>query len=178
MLVKTKFQYGVTSLCTAFDFLSLAGTINSRTTQFGFVFPPNMQIYPDVAIGSLKNSEYEESDFTEFHSGYRTSVFYDFYTKLQDHIPFKLGRMRLMIMKPKTCLTIHTDKDLRYHIAIRTNENCLLMTDDKKHGWQAEHIPTDGFVYQFDARKKHTAINASETESRIHLVVGTTGEII
>jgi Aspartyl/Asparaginyl beta-hydroxylase len=78
----------------------------------------------------------------------------------------KVGRARLMRMKPKSCLTYHRDdSSVRLHIPIVTNEGCFFINNDivgKMH--------KPGVVYLFDVASKHTAVNASR-EDRIHLVI-------
>ncbi len=78
----------------------------------------------------------------------------------------KIGRARLMRMKPKSCLTYHKDDStVRVHVPIITNEACFFINNDivgKMH--------KEGCVYLYDVASKHTAVNASR-EDRVHLVV-------
>jgi len=78
----------------------------------------------------------------------------------------KVGRARLMRMKPKSCLTYHRDdSSVRLHIPIVTNEGCFFINNETVGKM---HKP--GVVYLFDVASKHTAVNASR-EDRIHLVI-------
>ncbi len=74
-------------------------------------------------------------------------------------------RTRVMILKPKTCLTYHVDPTKRIHIPIDTNENCFLMIDQYAH-----HLSADGSAYLCDTTKLHTPINASLGTNRMHIV--------
>lgn len=76
----------------------------------------------------------------------------------------KLYRTRIMRMKPFTCYSLHKDFSLRLHIPLITNEKCFLVVDNK-----VIRYPADGNYYILDARKEHTAVNASQ-EERIHLI--------
>ena len=77
----------------------------------------------------------------------------------------KMFRTRIMIMKPKTCLSIHQDPAKRIHIPIETNENSFLMIDQYAH-----HLFADGSAYLCDTTRPHTAINAGLDGNRMHLV--------
>ncbi len=84
-------------------------------------------------------------------------------------LPFAWGRTRLMRMPPKSCLSIHADPTRRYHYAITTNPDAYIVALKDNTG-VFYHIPADGHLYQMDAHKTHTAINAGR-ESRVHLVL-------
>ena len=78
----------------------------------------------------------------------------------------KIGRARLMRMKPKSCLTYHKDDStVRLHIPIVTNEGCFFINNDI-----VGKMMNPGRVYLYDVASKHTAVNASR-EDRIHLVI-------
>lgn len=78
----------------------------------------------------------------------------------------KVGRARLMRMKPKTCLTYHKDDSImRLHVPIITNDACFFINNDVVGKMQK-----CGGLYLYDVASRHTAVNASR-EDRIHLVV-------
>ena len=80
----------------------------------------------------------------------------------------KIGRIRLMRLMPKTCLTFHQDpEEFRYHIPLETNPKCFFVVKDK-----ACWMPDVGALYRFKTRDWHTAINAS-LEVRTHIVFDT-----
>lgn len=80
----------------------------------------------------------------------------------------KIGRIRIMRLKPKTCYTLHTDpEEFRYHIPIKTNNGAFFLIDNKVY-----RMPELGMLYKFRTDKMHTAVNAS-FEERIHIVFDT-----
>jgi hypothetical protein len=109
-----------------------------------------------------------EDDFSRINDEFRGSAFEDFLHQL----PFPYRRARLMRMLKKSCLTIHNDTCLRYHLAIKTNPACFLVEMNGRIG-TFHHVPADGFLYEMDGTRNHTAINASK-EERIHLVISST----
>lgn len=76
----------------------------------------------------------------------------------------KLYRTRIMKMSPTSCYSLHKDFSLRLHIPLVTNEKCFLVVDN-----EVVRYPADGNYYILDAKKEHTAVNAS-FEERIHLI--------
>ena len=109
-----------------------------------------------------------EDDFDTINKEFRGTAFEDFLHQL----PFPYRRARLMRMGKKSCLTIHNDTCLRYHLAIKTNPACFLVEMDGRIG-TFHHVPADGYLYEMDGTRNHTAINASK-EERIHLVISST----
>jgi hypothetical protein len=109
-----------------------------------------------------------EDDFTTINEEFRDTAFEEFLHQL----PFPYRRARLMRLGKKTCLTIHNDTCLRYHLAIKTNPACFLVQMDGRVG-TFHHVPADGYLYEMDGTQNHTAINASK-EERIHLVISST----
>ena len=80
-----------------------------------------------------------------------------------------IGRVRFLLLKPKTCYSWHWDPDeFRYHIPLRTNEQCLFVS-----GESVERMPDVGRLYKFDTKEYHTAINGSLNLVRYHLVFDT-----
>jgi Aspartyl/Asparaginyl beta-hydroxylase len=114
--------------------------------------------------GKLKQLEHPrlESDFKYFVKEFSGTIFEDVYHQLCYR--YKIGRIRLMKSRPKTCLSWHTDTEKRLHIPIVTNPGARLVIED-----YANHLPADGSAYLADTTKYHTAFN-SGMENRIHLV--------
>ena len=75
------------------------------------------------------------------------------------------GRMRLMKLSGRQCMSLHVDLERRIHIPIITNENCLMIVDD-----EVIHMPADGNAYLVDTKKRHTALNSNKDFDRIHLM--------
>ena len=111
-----------------------------------------------------------ESSWTEY-----IETFKDLYTvrvaaklleEIADKYNGKVGRLRYMVMEPKTCLTYHIDPDdvMRLHIPIITSEGAMFINDRV-----VDVMDQVGSVYRFNSTVKHTAINASR-QRRVHLV--------
>jgi len=127
--------------------ICLQGTDAEMDPYFG---SRNLQYLIDEGI--------EEKDFNVFlfpELDYTNAIIED----------LELVRTRVMILKPKTCLSYHVDPRKRIHIPIDTNENCFLMIDQYAH-----HLFANGSAYLCDTTKPHTPINASLDSNRMHLV--------
>lgn len=165
LIKKTDIKIDLTQLLTEILKIKLVPEFDY---QFGFTHRLNCNNKITDSLGSLYDYDKKiftgkEKDFTEFNSDYKHTYFYELYKQL----PFAIGRMRLMCLKPKTCLSMHRDKEIRYHIALITNEQCFIIYRD----YGTYHIPADGYVYKMDATKYHTAINGHNSDDRIHLVM-------
>lgn len=109
----------------------------------------------------IRDEIYEEKDFTEICNQFKGTKFESAYKDLEKR--YVLGRVRIMISKPKTCLTWHKDQNPRVHFPMKTQEGCLMIIED-----EVKHLQKDQWYYT-NTLKLHTAMNAS-TEDRIHLV--------
>ena len=109
----------------------------------------------------LRKDKLKEQDFTEtcdlFGNTYIDTVIQ---TIKQQH---NVVRGRFMLMKHKTCLTMHVDKTKRIHIPIYTNKDCMMIINDN-----ICRMPY-GKTYLVDTTVPHTALNASK-DPRVHLV--------
>jgi hypothetical protein len=103
----------------------------------------------------------EESDFTVLCNQFKGTLFEDVYTKLTEN--YKVGRVRIMKSKSKTCLTWHVDITPRIHFPIKTQEGCFMIIED-----EVKHLPQETWWYT-NTVLYHTAFNGSK-EDRIHLV--------
>jgi len=110
-----------------------------------------------------------ETNFTVICNQFKGTVFEDLYNMLDRH--YVLGRVRLIKLNPKTCLSWHTDQSGRLHYPILTHEGCLLVIED-----EVMHLPLEQW-YMVDTTKFHTAFNGSR-KSRIHLVAVILGDKI
>jgi Aspartyl/Asparaginyl beta-hydroxylase len=78
---------------------------------------------------------------------------------------WKLGRVRLMEVLPKTCYSWHKDVSKRLHVPIYTDHTrCGLIIEDTVY-----RMPADGNAYLADTTLYHTAFNSMD-QSRYHLV--------
>jgi hypothetical protein len=78
---------------------------------------------------------------------------------------YNFGRLRLMKLSGRQCMSLHVDLERRIHVPIVTNENCLMIVDD-----EVIHMPADGNAYVVDTKKRHTALNSNKDFDRIHLM--------
>ena len=108
-----------------------------------------------------KTLPYGEKDFSILCSQFKNTVFEEIYNVLSDN--FTLGRIRLMNLKPKKCLSWHVDHTPRIHLPIKTQEGCLMVVEN-----EVFHMEKNTW-WMVDTTKKHTAFNSSK-ENRIHLV--------
>lgn len=116
------------------------------------------------AVGWLPDDAME-SDYSMITEPFRGTVI----EQILDDLPFEYGRTRLMLMKPKSCLSMHGDPTRRYHFAVTTNPGCYMAGMPGPIG-TLHHIPANGKLYELDAHLTHTAINAGDTD-RVHLVI-------
>lgn len=119
----------------------------------------------EIYVPKLKNPR-QESDFDTLCSVYKHTLFEDVYQHLNRK--YSLGRVRLMKMKPKTCLSWHKDLCARLHFPIKTQDGCIMVIEN-----EVMHMPADTWWYT-NTHNKHTAVNASN-QDRIHLVCSVTG---
>ena len=121
----------------------------------------NAEMDPYFGSRTLKHiadEGFKEEDFNIFlfpELDYTNSIIED----------LNMFRTRVMILKPKTCLSYHADPRKRIHIPIDTNENCFLMIDQYAH-----HLFANGSAYLCDTTKPHTPINASLGSNRTHII--------
>jgi hypothetical protein len=106
-------------------------------------------------------TQYKEKDFSVLCSQFKNTLFEKVYNELSTY--YKLGRVRIMKSKPKTCLSWHVDTSVRLHYPIKTQEGCFMVIDN-----EVKHLPQNTWWWT-DTRLPHTAFNSSK-EDRIHLV--------
>jgi hypothetical protein len=137
--------------------------------------PPLKDPWKDC-VGSIYNRAtgeevFKETDFLEFNTDvpeYLKSLLLDF---AQQH-NFKLGRVRLMRLLPKTGLTVHRDTSVRYHLVLETNPYSYIAHTFEKGNIAALclHIPADSTFYKVDTTVDHFVYNGG-LSPRIHLVI-------
>ncbi len=104
---------------------------------------------------------YNESDFSMLCSQFKNTLFEDVYNTLASK--YKLGRVRIMKSKTKTCLSWHTDDSIRVHYPIKTQDGCFMIIEN-----EVQHLSKFTW-WETNTILPHTAMNASN-EDRIHLV--------
>ena len=108
-----------------------------------------------------RSKVYHDRDFTILCDQFKGTIFEKVYTALESK--YQLGRVRLMMSLPKTCLSWHHDTTPRIHFPIKTQLGCSMVIED-----EVIHL-TKSHWWSTDTTRMHTAFNAS-LESRIHLV--------
>lgn len=117
---------------------------------------------PVGPIPVRKTNILKEKDFNVTCDMFKDTIFDEIIQKLKDK-NIHVTRGRFMYMLHKTCLTMHKDPAPRVHIPIYTNENCMMLFNDK-----AVRLPF-GSAYYVDTTIPHTALNASK-DPRVHLI--------
>lgn len=83
-----------------------------------------------------------------------------------DSLPVDKGEARIIIMNSPKCYTKHADIDDRFHLNLFGDEDYLIDFDNKN----LYKIIKDGFWYEMDAGKIHTAISVGKYQ-RAQLVI-------
>ena len=109
----------------------------------------------------------EEHLYTEFIPKYENTYFKEVYETLTSR--FKLGRVRLLLKQPRSCLSWHRDPEPRLHVPIVTNLGCRMVIGD-----ECRHMPADGSVWITNNTVYHNFFNGGEKE-RVHIVAGILG---
>jgi hypothetical protein len=86
--------------------------------------------------------------------------------KLLSTLKEPYGEARVIILEPTKCYQAHADIDDRYHLNIAGEDSYLIDLDSNK----THKLTTDGFWYDMDAGRLHTASNFGRYP-RIQLVV-------
>lgn len=115
--------------------------------------------------GKLKEQEVKltQHDFTAMHPMLSSTYLGEVLETLA--LDYNYGRARIMGLKHKKVMSMHSDATTRLHIPLVTNENCLMIIDGNLY-----HMPADGAVYHTDTTKPHTALNANHNFMRLHLL--------
>ena len=112
----------------------------------------------------------------EYNYGIRNSLVCGEIEKVLNCFKSPLARVRFANLSSNFKLKAHVDYDpsyiTRYHIPLKTNEDCLMCVFDKNGKSIKKHLPADGQVYFLNTGLKHWAENNSN-ENRIHLIVDT-----
>ncbi len=136
----------------------------ARHSQIGVTARPDAKEPLYDAIGWLPDDAME-ADYSTITEPFRGTAI----ERILENLPFEHGRTRLMLMPPKSCLSMHADPTRRYHFAIATNPGCYMAGMNGAAG-TLHHIPADGRLYELDAHLTHSAINSGDSD-RVHLVI-------
>ena len=105
----------------------------------------------------------DEAAYTEICPEFKGTYFEEVYDILKSNFG-KIGRVRLLMKPPRSCLSWHRDPEPRIHVPIITNEGCKMVIEDESF-----HMPANGSAYITDNTKYHNFFNGSEID-RVHLV--------
>jgi hypothetical protein len=120
----------------------------------------------------------EESDFSVWNLE-ENSYIKQQIDLLAAHEGVAIGRCRFMLLNPKTGLSVHEDREVRYHLVLQTNSKSYIALNEIDHNVKKSmmpsratcyHIPADDYWYRVDTRRSHWVYNGGGTD-RIHLVV-------
>jgi len=114
------------------------------------------------------SSEAEFSNWNDYCPDYTKQIV----TELALHEKINLGRVRYMLAMPKTGLSMHFDKEIRYHLVLQTNISAIFGECFRNNAVRSicYHLPANGHWYKVNTRKEHFIYNGG-WEPRIHLVV-------
>ena len=105
----------------------------------------------------------DEKAYTELCPEFKGTYFEEVYNILKEKFG-AIGRVRILMKPPRSCLSWHRDPEPRIHVPIITNEGCKMVIED-----EAFHMPANGSAYVTDNTKYHNFFNGSEFE-RVHIV--------
>lgn len=151
--------------------------VQKRYSPINLTRPSILADNEALSYGAESLYDYKQQKYVISQSDYNSPM--DFirgtYTEtvIKDVVSFasqynhSIGRVRLIELRPKQCLTYHNDNDsiVRYHIPIITNSRVMFIVED-----QVYRMSEVGRLYSLDVRKNHTVLNASR-EMRLHLVL-------
>jgi hypothetical protein len=81
----------------------------------------------------------------------------------------KMYRSRLMLLKPKSCLSWHHDPSMRIHIPLCGDSDSFHLIENIEGNKEVYHI-YPGEVHLMNTEVYHSGINLSRKVSRIHIV--------
>lgn len=126
-----------------------------------------IQVHPNALedtlspCGSARTLEFPECEYSELHRQYRGT----YLEQLILDFPFRLSRMRWVILGAKSCYSVHSDQFRRIQIPVRTSDESFLLFMDPlfKYSLVKDRIALA------DATKFHTALNTGDS-LRVHIV--------
>jgi len=168
---KLNIHFDSSALADAYKYAAdLIGFTGDMVNCISLVHPEE-EAADERGIFWTKNENYEEIQVERFVSEeiYKvfepllmSTYFKNVYDTLSKH--YKLGRVRILKLNSRTCLSYHKDPEARLHVPLITNPGALMIVDN-----ESCHMEADGSVYYVDTTKYHTALNGGNSD-RIHLV--------
>ncbi|HMN68571.1 MAG TPA: aspartyl/asparaginyl beta-hydroxylase domain-containing protein [Bdellovibrionales bacterium] len=113
----------------------------------------------------------DEAAYSIFHRDLRDWYLHEVYTQVRQFADGAVGRVRLIRLGPKSCMSLHKDVNFRLHVPIVSNPQCFMIFEN--YGFF--HLAADGSAYLTDTLGRHTVMNGSDSP-RIHMVFSLTGD--
>lgn len=161
------------------DYANACMALNTFTTQLNVVCPENIADVKDQLVFMAgTNWDYEKNEMKVPEQAFTKTcdVFSKTYTESvieQIREDYTIGRVRFLVLNPKTTYTWHKDlEEIRLHIPLKTSMGAFFIwldrePEDRIVCQRMRHV---GHLYSFKTTNWHTAVNA-DTATRIHLVV-------
>jgi hypothetical protein len=142
-------------------------SLRHRLTATGDLWADGNGSLVDRETGSILAVESDFSQWNEKLPNYTKQVL----EQLMETEKVNFGRVRYMRLMPKTGLTVHTDKEQRYHFVLTTHRFAMFghVYEDGEEMGKVYHMPADSHFYKVDTTLGHFVYNGSMQE-RIHLV--------
>ena len=132
---------------------------NKGVRQQGLRWAGDFEGVSDLRYNSANPKKLSEIDFVNWIPGteYLQEVAKSFSIR-------NAGRVRMLMMPPRTSYSFHHDPDLwRVHIPLTTNDSSFVVVDGKLWHMQL------GYAYLMQVEFHHLALNAGDSD-RIHIV--------
>ena len=167
---KLPFKFDIEELKKALKDIEKYASFDNPTEQIGLTHTAKEYEGKDKryeACGSTMNLKFEETEFTEFNEDLKDTYFYEVYKTLSTM--YNLGRVRLLKIEPKRCLSWHMDHQERIHVPIISNSGNMLAILNKCY-----FLPADGSSYIVNLLLTHSAFNGG-FEPRYNFLCSITG---
>ncbi len=158
--LKGAYEYAVTNIGFSGDLvncISIISTEAGSAEQRGIFWSKNDD-YEEIQIEKQVNEE----AYKIFVPILMNTYFKNVYDTLSKH--YRLGRVRVLKLDSRACLSYHRDPENRLHIPIITNPGSLMIVNN-----EVQHMLADGSVYYMKTTDYHTALNGGD-KPRVHLV--------
>lgn len=121
----------------------------------------------DTYFGSREFKDLEDSGYSEWD--FKVPLFPTMEYTNNIIKELKMFRTRLMLLRPKSCLSWHNDPSMRIHIPLTGDSDSFHLIEDILGIKTVYHIDP-GEVHLMNTEVYHTGINISKNVSRIHIV--------
>ena len=138
--------------------ISITKRVDGSSSNPRGIFWMNNKDYKEVQVEKYV----DETKYSKFEELLEDTYFRKVYDDMSRR--FVMGRVRILRLGSRKCLSYHRDPEPRIHIPIISNPGSMMIVNNF-----ATHMKADGSAYFMDTTKYHTALNGGE-EERIHLV--------